>query len=62
MTITVNSLIQKLSKLDPNRCVYILSDCGHYLELEESNEVEDADGICIISPQYYYTDEQGNEV
>ena len=54
MTITVKSLIEKLQKLDPNRCVYVQSDDGHYLELEESNEVEDADGICIINAQYYY--------
>jgi hypothetical protein len=58
MTITVKSLIEKLEKLDPNRCVYIQSEYGHYLELEDGNEVEDEDGICIITPQYYYADEE----
>lgn len=62
MTITVKNLIEKLSKLDPNRCVYIQSEYGHYLELEDGNEVEDADGICIITPQYYYINEQGIEL
>lgn len=62
MTITVRSLIEKLQKLDPNRCVYVQSEDYHYLELAEGIEVEDEDGICIINPQYYYINEQGEEI
>lgn len=59
MTITVKSLIEKLQKIDPNRCVYIQGEDYNYLELEDGCEVEDEDGICIITPKYYYMNEQG---
>ena len=59
MTITVRSLIEKLQKIDPDRCVYIQSEDYHYLELQEGCEVEDADGICILTPQFHYINEQG---
>jgi hypothetical protein len=52
-------LIEKLQKIDPDRCVYIQSEDYHYLELQEGCEVEDADGICILTPQFHYINEQG---
>jgi hypothetical protein len=62
MTITVKSLIDKLQKLNPNRCVYIEGVDGNYLELEDGSEVVDDDGICILVPKFYYTNEQGIEL
>ena len=59
MTITVKQLIKQLEKMSPDRCVYIESDDGHYLELEENNAVEDQDGIVAIRAKYYYLNESG---
>lgn len=62
MTITVQQLIKQLEKMDPKRSVYIESDDGHYLELEEASAVEDQDGIVAIKAKYYYTSETGETV
>lgn len=59
MTITVKQFIKQLKQLDPNRCVYIEADDGHYLELEEDNPVEDQDGIVAVKAKYYYLNEEG---